>query len=239
MDEFIKNMYDWDEKRKEKINVKRKNQEKNIKITLKEKPKIDKNSYMITVNRNPEKIFNRLYLDDVVNRKKNKELLEQIYTPTFKPNLMNNKNRQKHGKRNLNTYRTNQMNTMSCNTIHSNRKNEDILSDNYSDRNDEGEFNADDDDYDNIRDDVEVCDIIRAHVFKKFKNKKRYNTCENLNTKKKESIKNQILNKNDTKDSNLNKNLSPKPLKKNKIRIKKEYEYLITENKNRNRSGFL
>ena len=69
MDDRIKNMYEWDEKRKEKINNRIKNKEKSMKNNIQKKPKIDKYSNRITVNRNPDQIFNRLYRDDVIKRK--------------------------------------------------------------------------------------------------------------------------------------------------------------------------
>ena len=227
MDDAIKSIYEWDEKRKEKLNDKIKTKEKNVKMNLKAKPQIDKNSYLITVNRNPNKIFNRLYIDDINKRKQRKELLEQIYTPSFQPNLVKSKNNHKKRKRYLSSYKNNRVNTMSCNTIRSNFKSE------------AEDCSEEEEDSDYVHDDVEICDLIRAHLFKKVKNKVRYNTCENLQIKKSESMKDYILNKNEVQNSGLNKYFSPNPSKKNKIKIKKNNEYLMNENKNRNRSGYL
>ena len=227
MDDAIKNIYEWDEKRKEKLNDKIKTKEKNVKMNLKSKPQINKNSYLITVNRNPNKIFNRLYIDDINKRKQRKELLEHIYTPSFQPNLIKSKNNHKKRKRYLSSYKNNRVNTMSSNTIRSNFKSE------------AEECSEEEEDSDYIHDDEEICDLIRAHVFKKVKNNVRYNTCENLQIKKSESMKDYILNKDEVQNSGLNKYFSPNPSKKNKIKIKKNNEYLMSENKNRNRSGYL
>ena len=95
MDDVVKNFYEWDSKRKEKLNDKIKTKEKNIKKDLKKKPQINKNSYLITVNRNPDQIFNRLYIDDINKRKERQQMLEHIYTPSFQPNLVKIKNEKK------------------------------------------------------------------------------------------------------------------------------------------------
>ena len=242
MDDVVKNFYEWDSKRKEKLNDKIKTKEKNIKKDLRKKPQINKNSYLITVNRNPDQIFNRLYIDDINKRKERQQMLEHIYTPSFQPNLVNIKNPKKRNK-NLSSYKNGHLNTMSYNSVRSN----------YRSNLDSEEEN----DFEDIHDDVEICALIRSHIFRKVKNKTRYNTSENLNFKKSESAKEYILNKknennrdndNDEDDDSEEKKeikakkyMSPNPAKKNnnKIKIKKNYEYLMTEHKNRNRSGYL
>ena len=130
----------------------------------------------------------------------------------------------------------NSYHTLNTNTIEDNNNKEDndgnIFSENLC---------SDIDDFGSMHEDAEICDIIRAHVFaKQKKNKKRYNTSENLNSNTKKSIKENILNENtnfDQNDENYIKNISPK--RNNKIKIKKNYEYLMAKNKNRNRSGYL
>ena len=92
VDEAIHKLYEWDKKRKEKINNKIKNKEKNLVTNIQEKPEINKKSYIITVNRNPNQIINRLYKIDIAKRKEKQELLNQIYTPTFQPNLIDKNN---------------------------------------------------------------------------------------------------------------------------------------------------
>jgi hypothetical protein len=234
MDEVVKTIYEWEEKRKQKLKNKIETKEKIITKDLKPKPKINKNSYKITVNRNPDKIFNRLYIDDVIKRKQKQEMLEQIYTPTFRPNLMPVKSpRKRNFQSNINKDKEKYLRTINCNTV----------TDNYRSVKDESE----NDEFEE-HDDEEVCDVIRSHVFNKI-NKKRFNTTENLKTKKRDSsescenVKDQILDNeiNDCKKEKQRKVFfSPKPLKKtNKIKIKKNYAFLFSENKNRNRSGFL
>ena len=92
VDETIHKLYEWDKKRKEKINNKIKNKEKNLVTNIQKKPEINKKSYIITVNRNPNQIINRLYKIDIAKRKEKQELLNQIYTPTFQPNLIDKNN---------------------------------------------------------------------------------------------------------------------------------------------------
>ena len=141
MDEVIKEMYQWDEKRKEKLNNKIKNKEISIKKNLKDKPQIDKNSYLITVNRNPNKIFNRLYLDDVIKRQEKKKLLEYIYRPSFRPHLIKSKSPKKKYKSCMNS----RLNTKIFNTVQ-NEKN-----------------------ITNEQSDEEINKLIRGRLFKKKK----------------------------------------------------------------------
>ena len=119
MDDRIKDIYEWEEKRKERLNNKIMNKEKIIKDN-KHKPKIDKNSCKITVNRNPDQIFNRLYRDDVLKRKEKKELLEQIYTPSFRPNLRNDKKPKEKKRKNVSNYKNNySINNVAFSTVRS------------------------------------------------------------------------------------------------------------------------
>ena len=235
MDEAVKTMYEWEEKRKQKLKNKIETKEKIITKDLKQKPKINKNSYLITVNRKPDKIFNRLY-DDVIRRKQKQEMLEQVYAPTFRPNLMpvkSPKKRNFHSNINIKKDKEKYLRTISVNSAR----------DNYRTIKDESENEELED-----HDEEEVCDVIRSHVLNKI-NKKRFNTTENLKSKKLESrencdLKDQILN-NDNNDVEKQRKVffSPKPFKKsnNKIKIKKNYGFLLSQNKNRNRnrSGFL
>ena len=164
MDEVIKQMYEWDEKRKEKINNKIKNKEINIKKNLKDKPQINKNSYLITVNRNPNKIFNRLYIDDVIKRREKQKLLEYIYKPSFKPHLIEEKSPNKK----FNSCMNSRLNTKRLNTVQNDKKimNEEL-------------------------EEEEINKLIRGHLFRKNKNKKRYNTSENIN--RNENVRDKIL----------------------------------------------
>ena len=85
----INKLYAWDEKRKEKINERRKKNEEKVN-NIKHVPKINKRSAsMAELNKQKYKeknIFNRLAQQDPYMLEKRK-VLEQLYTPTFKPNL--------------------------------------------------------------------------------------------------------------------------------------------------------
>jgi hypothetical protein len=85
----INKLYEWDEKRKEKINEKRKKNDEKLN-NIKYVPKINKRSAsMAELNKQKYKeknIFNRLAQQDPFMLEKRK-LLEQLYTPTFKPNI--------------------------------------------------------------------------------------------------------------------------------------------------------
>ena len=52
----------------------------------------NKTKYKIKVNRNINKIINRLYKKDIEKRKQNLEILNKVYTPSFTPILFNNRN---------------------------------------------------------------------------------------------------------------------------------------------------
>ena len=183
-DDRIKNLYEWDTKRKEKLNDKIKNKEKSIKSNMKKKPKIDKYSYKITVNRKPDEIFKRLYIDDVIKRKERKELLQQIYTPSFRPNITDKKTRKK-------SQRKYSMNTSHLNENGSSKNLNTVMSSKTifmkESETDENEFDDDiiKNEYLYNYDDKEISNIIRTHVFSKISsNKKRYNTSMNLETRK-------------------------------------------------------
>ncbi len=141
VNETIHKLYEWDKKRKEKINNKIKNKEKNLVTNIQEKPEINKKSYIITVNRNPNQIINRLYKIDIAKRKEKQELLNQIYTPTFQPNLIDKNNsvskiifiRNKEEKhRSLNSFDNNNTNNkFSKNTFEENVGGDDENDDNF------------------------------------------------------------------------------------------------------------
>jgi len=82
-------MYEWEEKRKEKLNERIKQNNEKIEMN-KHVPKINKRSAsMAELNKQKYKeknTFNRLAQKDPVMLEKRK-LLEELYTPTFKPNI--------------------------------------------------------------------------------------------------------------------------------------------------------
>ena len=229
MDDKVKDFYDWDKKRKERLMFKIKNKEKSMKEICRHKPKIDKNSYKITINRNPDQIFNRLYKDDVIRRKEKKKLLEDIYTPTFRPNLIDEKN-----KHNKSTISYNMVTNTNYNTIKNKEENDSYL-EKY---------------YENYHEDEELNDMIRDHIFGKGK-KTRCNTSMSMDVKRHSSVKDTILHDDNYKynsPSYTRKKMvyfSPSPGRTNytnnktKIKIKKNLGYLMSEFKNKNKSEIL
>ena len=203
-DDRIKNLYEWDTKRKEKLNDKIKNKEKSIKSNMKKKPKIDKYSYKITVNRKPDEIFKRLYLDDVIKRKERKELLQQIYTPSFRPNITDKKTRKKSQRKySMNSSHliengsSKYLNTvMSSKTIFVKES-----------ETDENEFDDDiiKSEYFYNYEDKEINNIFRTHVFSKIGNhKKRYNASMDLEIKR--ESKDEDEDNNEDNDENNDEN---------------------------------
>ena len=78
VEDTIHKLYEWDIKRKEKIDKKRKSKEIKLQNANKSKPK---NRY------NSMKAVNRLYKADIAKRKEKKENLNKLHTPTFQPVL--------------------------------------------------------------------------------------------------------------------------------------------------------
>ena len=98
-------LYEWENNRKQKINEKQKSVNEKTKKEILKKPKINKNSqklvilnYYQFINKKPnivnhdlnakdkESFFERLILDEK-KRKERQTILNQIYSPTFTPNL--------------------------------------------------------------------------------------------------------------------------------------------------------
>ncbi len=91
IDDTINKFYEWEQRRKEKIERKR----EYLKFdneSLDHIPKIDKRSSSLASQKrsDSETIFERLYKEDDILREKRK-LMEQLTTPSFKPNLFSNK----------------------------------------------------------------------------------------------------------------------------------------------------
>ena len=87
-DETVSKIYEWEIKRKEKINKKRKDIENNIQNNIRNIPEINKNKKYYKIKAN--KFINRLYKDDISKRKENQEILNNIYTPQFQPLIIEN-----------------------------------------------------------------------------------------------------------------------------------------------------
>jgi len=87
IEQKINNMLEWEEKRKNKIE-KLKEEEPLPSF----KPKINKKSGKILSGKNDnvdnnQELVERLYIKDIQKRKQKKEILEEIYTPSFIPTL--------------------------------------------------------------------------------------------------------------------------------------------------------
>lgn len=93
IDDTINKFFEWDQRRKAKIE-KRREDLKFDNESLDHIPRIDKRSSSLASQKrsDTETIFERLYKEDDILREKRK-LMEQLTTPSFKPNLYpNNKN---------------------------------------------------------------------------------------------------------------------------------------------------
>ena len=221
VDETINKLYEWDIKRKEKIRNKIKNKEKNLTINVQQKPEINKKSYQITVNRNPNQIFHRLYKVDIAKRKQNQEILDQIYTPSFQPflgdkstnlskvNLHKNIKKEKDKNKNKSVNYFENHNISHYKNLQIN--NEDIQNtENY-----------------NIVAFTIINDLMRERVFSKMKNKSRYRSAIKFNVVRDENLNNYNFNYgteyND--DNNLMKNNNKKTSSSYIKRIKRQIEY--------------
>ena len=78
VEETINKIYEWETKRKEKINKKKEKKEKDMEKELKKMSRFNKKSYKIKVKRNPESMINRLYKLDVANNGYNSTDVDEI-----------------------------------------------------------------------------------------------------------------------------------------------------------------
>ena len=88
IDQSISKLLEWENKRKEKI-IKKQKEKNNELEKIKHVPQIDKKSKSIAKRKNKNKkenIFDRLAKEDDIVKEKRK-ILEELYTPSFKPNL--------------------------------------------------------------------------------------------------------------------------------------------------------
>ena len=147
-------LYDWEEKHKTINNT-------NINDSTEKDDNTSENTntiYKIKVKRNINRIINRLYKIDLEKRKKNLEILNNIFTPSFQPNLLESwknphKSKNKSKDINHNNYRSSQFIKTNVNL--------DIL-------------NNKEDDYNSIRNSINVTNLIRNRLFNKKKKKERY-----------------------------------------------------------------
>ena len=149
-------LYDWQEKQKTINNS-------NINESTEKDDNNSENTntiYKIKVNRNINRIINRLYKNDLEKRKNNLEILNNIFTPSFQPNLLeswknSHKLKNKSKDINPNNYRSSQHIKTNVSL--------DILD------NEEDENN-------NMRNSINVTDLLRNRLFNKKKKKERYNS---------------------------------------------------------------
>ena len=88
VDKMINDMYEWEKRRKEKLEKKQNEKKNNIETKYDYKPKINERSNSIAKNKNRLKdpdVFSRLAKEDKLLKEKRKLLIE-LYTPSFKPN---------------------------------------------------------------------------------------------------------------------------------------------------------
>lgn len=88
----INEIYEWDARRKKKIEMQEKMRKEKEQNELKNcfKPQINDSSKKMLrkhLNRSTDNAFERLYKEDVQKRKVKNEILKNIYTPAFKPTL--------------------------------------------------------------------------------------------------------------------------------------------------------
>lgn len=87
----ISSLYEWEQKRKEKINNEKNKIEQKTLSKIQSRPQINKKSYKIAVHKNTmlksTQLVNRLYKEDVEKLSQKKLLLNKIYTPTFTPSI--------------------------------------------------------------------------------------------------------------------------------------------------------
>ena len=117
VDETINKLFEWEIKRKEKLNnkIKEKDKENNLIIN---KPQINKKSLKIKVKRNPDKLINRLYKVDIKKRKEKQEYLNILYTPSFQPKILDkNIFSQKNVYRNRNKDKNKNLSKQNINTL--------------------------------------------------------------------------------------------------------------------------
>lgn len=89
--ESISKMYEWDRKRKEKIDKEKKKNEEKALSHIQSRPQINKHSNKIATSKNKQlksgKLIDRLYKEDPDKLNKKKMLLKKVYAPSFQPKI--------------------------------------------------------------------------------------------------------------------------------------------------------
>ena len=186
VEETINKLYEWESRRKEKINKNIEKKEKEMENKIQNMATINKKSYKIKVKRNPNSTVNRLYKLDVAKRKVKQEILNQLYSPTFQPIVSQNLSQTKIST-NRNSYINKKDTIEDNNTMTSiGMKNHNVSSCNFLTTNH----------IDNISDEEKnekVDQLIRDRVFSKIKKKARYQSAMRFNV---------VKNNNDFVDDN-------------------------------------
>ena len=174
VEETINKLYEWESRRKEKINKKIEKKEKEMEKEIQKMKAINKKSYKIKVKRNPNHAVNRLYKLDVAKRKVKQEILDQLFSPTFQPIVSQNLSQIKIST-NRNSY-INKKDTIEENNtmISMGMKNPNVSSCNFLTTNHK----------ENVSDDEKVDQLIRDRVFSKIKKKARYQSAMKFNVVK-------------------------------------------------------
>lgn len=111
--ERIKNFYEWDNKRRNKLEeMKEESLRKELRTVL-SRPKINR-SIIGKNKRNTNRFIKRLYKEDPMKRKEKKEALMKIFEPTFVPKI--NVSRNKHSNFEVNQSHELKLNYLSSNT---------------------------------------------------------------------------------------------------------------------------
>ena len=248
----IYRLYEWEKNRKMKIQQKQINSKKLVQKEVLKKPIIDKNSRKIVMinyhryinkpatdnqknlkNKDKDKFFERLYIDDIKKRKERMRILSQIYSPTFTPKICR---RQKHNQsdddifshykrekelthgneENGDIYKNNSLNITFADKIRDRlfkhkspfKNNSDIQLVKINENKNE-EKSGDDNDYinDNYDNDNQVNTETLYQKYKNFDINVRLESKKKSNNSEKNSTKNTFLNSKKQK-RNINKNKS-------------------------------
>ena len=202
-------LFDWEEKYKT-INKSSKNSTLEKEGSDTEK---DKAIYKIKVNRNINRIINRLYKADIEKRKQNLEILNEIYTPSFQPMLLDDKNI---------TYLS-RIKSKDNNIKNSHRSTQNINPKNKVNLNNDGE-NENEYEYNyDSNSSININNLLRNRLFGKVKKKERYRSAIKFNVIN--GNDNYEINYNNVYDENNNKKLYKHPkashsfIRQNKYKI--------------------
>ena len=155
IDKMIKSLYDWENQRKKKIENKQKEKSGAAETKFDYMPKINKRSNsMVKKNKNRKMepdVFSRLSKEDKMLKEK-RQILMELYTPSFKPNVITKKERKKKKEINENNNNDDELNHFNKEISKKKKAKNKYSSDSDSDEEDEEE---DDDEEEEEEDDEE------------------------------------------------------------------------------------